>query len=86
MPNLKEIDASNNLITSIHKEMQDMYCIETLRLFGNPIVNTASYLAQIENNQDALMKALEQYFGGAGSQGIGGLSSFPSMSIGAPPN
>lgn len=50
LPNLKEIDASNNLITTLHKEMQDMYCIETLRLFGNPIVNTNSYLAQIENN------------------------------------
>jgi Leucine-rich repeat (LRR) protein len=39
LPNLKEIDASNNLITSLHKEMLDMFSIETIKLYGNPIVN-----------------------------------------------
>jgi len=42
---LKEIDASNNLVTSLHKEMLGMFSIETLKLFGNPIVNTNSQLA-----------------------------------------
>lgn len=40
LPNLKEIDASNNLITSLHREMLDMWSIESLELYGNPICNT----------------------------------------------
>jgi len=39
LPNLKEIDASNNLITSLHKEMLDMFSIDSIKLYGNPIVN-----------------------------------------------
>jgi len=39
LPNLKEINASNNLITQLHKEMLDMFSIETILLFGNPIIN-----------------------------------------------
>lgn len=54
LPNLKEVDASNNLIISLHREMQDMFSIETLKLYGNPIVNSNAQLAQIENNQSGL--------------------------------
>jgi leucine-rich repeat protein SHOC2 len=39
LPNLREIDASNNLIMGLHKEMLDMFSIETIKLYGNPIVN-----------------------------------------------
>ena len=42
LPNLKEINAANNLITSLHKEMLDMFSIETLKLFGNPVVSANS--------------------------------------------
>ena len=42
LPNLKEVDASNNSIISLHKEMMDMFSIETLKLYGNPIVNQNS--------------------------------------------
>lgn len=45
LPNLKEVDASNNSIISLHKEMMDMFSIETLKLYGNPIVNQNSQLA-----------------------------------------
>lgn len=80
MPNLKEIDASNNLITSLHKEMQDMYSLETLQLFGNPICNQHAALASIQNNQSELAGALEQYFGGSSSgTGIAGLQPIASM-------
>lgn len=75
LPNLKKIDASNNQISALHQEMLDMWSIESLYLYGNPIVNTNPQLAQIENNQDGLKKALQQYFGGAGGSSIQGLSS-----------
>ena len=87
LPNLRVIDASNNNITSLHQEMLDnMYSLETLYLFGNPIVNQNPALAKIESNQVQLKKALEQYFGGGsshsitsssfgGSGAVGGLSS-----------
>ena len=39
LPNLRVIDASNNNITSLHQEMLDMYSLDTMYLFGNPIVN-----------------------------------------------
>ena len=84
LPNLKEVDASNNLIISLHREMQDMFSIETLKLYGNPIVNSNAQLAQIENNQSELKSALETYFGGSGSTGIAGLqpikNTFPTSS------
>ena len=50
LPNLKKIDASNNQISALHQEMLDMWSIESLYLYGNPIVNTNPQLAQIENN------------------------------------
>ena len=39
LPNLRVVDASNNSITQLHQEMVDMYSLDTLYLFGNPIVN-----------------------------------------------
>lgn len=70
LPNLRELNASNNLITQLHQEMLDMWSIESLHLYGNPVVNSHPYLAQIDNNQDELKKSLQQYFGG--KQGAGG--------------
>jgi len=40
LPNLREINASNNQINILHKEMLDMYCIESMSLYGNPIVTS----------------------------------------------
>ena len=45
LPNLREINASNNQINSLHQEMLDMFSIETLQLYGNPIVNSHPQLA-----------------------------------------
>jgi len=42
-----------------------MYCLDTLYLYGNPIVNTNAALAKIENNQNQLYKALDNYFNGS---------------------
>ncbi len=39
LPNLRAIDASGNNITSLHQEMLDMYSLDTIYLFGNPVVN-----------------------------------------------
>mmetsp|Transcript_16077 Transcript_16077/g.24976 ORF Transcript_16077/g.24976 Transcript_16077/m.24976 type:complete len:80 (-) Transcript_16077:1576-1815(-) len=59
LPNLREINASNNLINSLHTEMLDMWSIESIQLYGNPIVNQVPQLAQIENDQDLLKKTLQ---------------------------
>lgn len=40
LPNLRVVDASNNNITSLHQELLDMFSIETLLLYGNPVVNS----------------------------------------------
>jgi len=50
LPNLRVIDASNNNISSLHQEIIDMYSLDTLYLFGNPIVNQNPALAKIEGN------------------------------------
>lgn len=54
LPNLREIKAANNNINTLHQELLDMYSLETLHLYGNPIVNSAPSLAQIDNNEDKL--------------------------------
>lgn len=41
LPNLREIKAANNNINALHQEMLDMFSIDTLTLYGNPIVNQA---------------------------------------------
>ena len=58
-----------------------MYSIETLHLYGNPIVNSNPQLAKIENNQNQLKKALEQYFGVSGGSPFS--SSVPSFGGGS---
>lgn len=79
LPNLREINASNNQINSLHQEMLDMFSIETIQLYGNPIVNSHPQLAQIENNQAQLKRALQQYFGVAASSGLQGIQSSTGM-------
>ena len=54
LQNLREINASNNNITSLHAELQDMYCLESLNLVGNPVVNTHPHLANIRNSESQL--------------------------------
>lgn len=58
LPNLKEVNAANNMITSLHPEMLDMFSIDTIVLVGNPIVNQCPQLAHIQNDQDSLKRAL----------------------------
>ncbi len=50
LPNLRAIDAKNNNISTLHPELQDMYCLDSINLVGNPVVNTFPDLARIENN------------------------------------
>jgi hypothetical protein len=52
-----------------------MYSLDTIYLFGNPIVNNYPQLAKIENNASGIKKALDGYFGGSG----GALSGFGSV-------
>ena len=52
LPNLREINAANNQINQLHGEMLDMFSIETIQLYGNPVVNSNPQLAQIENDQN----------------------------------
>lgn len=54
LPNLREIIANNNQIAQLHSELQDMYCLETLILVGNPVCNMHPEIARIEGNESAL--------------------------------
>lgn len=63
---------------TLNQEIMDMYCLDTLYLFGNPIVNSNPQLAKIENNSNQLKKAFESYFGVSSSLGSG----FGAMSLG----
>jgi len=59
-----------------------MYSLDTLFLFGNPIVNTHPSLAKIENNLSQVKKALDSYFGGSNISNmgsIGGSSSYGAV-------
>ena len=40
LPNLRVVDASNNSIATLHQELVDMFSLDTLYLFGNPVVNS----------------------------------------------
>jgi Leucine-rich repeat (LRR) protein len=85
LPNLRVVDASNNNITGLHQEMVDMYSLDTVYLFGNPIVNQNPQLAKVEGNQMQLRKALEQYFGISSSSSglaIGSIGGSPATVIG----
>jgi Leucine-rich repeat (LRR) protein len=50
LPNLRVVDASNNNIVNLHQELADMFSLDTLYLFGNPVVNSNPQLAKIEGN------------------------------------
>jgi len=50
LPNLRAVNAQNNLINQLHPELQDMYCLDSINLVGNPVVNTFPDVARIENN------------------------------------
>jgi len=41
-----------------------MYCLETLILIGNPVVNTHPEIAKIEGDESAIQAALALYFNG----------------------
>jgi Leucine-rich repeat (LRR) protein len=59
LANLREINAQNNNIGQLHRELQDMYCLESINLVGNPVVNQHPQLAKIDNNETALQAGLE---------------------------
>mgnify|MGYP000032362811 CR=1 FL=1 len=73
LPNLREINAQNNSIAQLHPELQEMYCLDTLNLVGNPVINMHPGLADIRRDEDAVQAALNKYYGSAGS-------GIPSMS------
>ena len=56
--------------------MLNMWSIETLILYGNPVCNQHPKLAQIEGDFEQLKDALEEYFGQGGS--TQGLNQVPS--------
>jgi len=70
LPNIREILASNNRIASLENELQDMYCLDTLDLVGNPVVNQHPYIGRIQGDETMLQSALTRYFnGGVASEG-----------------
>jgi len=62
---------------ALHIEIQEMYCLDSLNLVGNPVVNTCPDLANIRCNETAIQTALSKYFGGGG--GAPALGSSASM-------
>lgn len=44
-----------------------MYCLDTLNLVGNPVINMHPGLADIRRDEDAIQIALNKYFGSASS-------------------
>lgn len=80
LPNLKEVHAGNNKISSLSSEIQQMMSLETLILSGNPVCNLNPDLAQIEKDRKNLLKVLDKYF--SGGSGIG--SAMGAMSLGGP--
>jgi hypothetical protein len=51
-----------------------MYCLDTINLTGNPVVNQCPEIGKITNDADAMNDALNKYFGGSG----GSTSAFAS--------
>jgi len=51
LPNLREIIANNNQINTLHSELQDMYCLDSINLVGNPVCNMHPELATIKLNE-----------------------------------
>lgn len=56
-----------------------MYSLDTIILYGNPLINQHPYLAKIENNSDEVTSSLNKYFGG----NTGGLSAIKQGSVGS---
>ena len=54
LQNLREINAQNNNISTLHPELQEIYGLESLNLVGNPIVNQNPQIANIRANESAL--------------------------------
>ena len=79
LQDLRQINAQNNNIGSIHEEFQELERLESINFLGNPMVNQNPALARIENNASAIQDALYEYFsgmgGGGGFGGTGGQSS-----------
>jgi hypothetical protein len=60
-----------------------MYCLETLNLVQNPIVNQHPYLAMINSDESAISSALTRYFNGGGeSPSSGSMGSNMGMTGG----
>ena len=52
-----------------------MYCLQSINLTGNPIVNQCPDIARVDNDADRIANALNKYFqGGGGMGGMGGMS------------
>lgn len=85
LPNLREIIANNNQISQLHAELQDMYCLETLILVGNPVCNSHPEIARIEGNDSALQAALNQYFSGSSSKVLFGGETGGSFKLSSAP-
>lgn len=64
-----------------------MFSIETLYLFGNPVVNQCPQLASVDKNQNQLKRNLQQYFGLSGNQGLASssLMGLSTMAVGGSP-
>ena len=69
LQDLRQINAQNNNIGSIHEEFQELERLESINFLGNPIVNQNPALARIENNAGAIQDALYEYFSGMGGGG-----------------
>ena len=63
---------------ALHIEIQDMYCLDSINLVGNPVVNTCPELANIRCNEDAIQAGFAKYFGGSGGGATAALGSSPS--------
>jgi hypothetical protein len=72
------IVAQNNQINQLHPELMDMYCLQSINLTGNPIVNQCPDIARVDNDADRIANALNKYFSGGG--GMGGMGG--GMSVG----
>jgi len=55
-----------------------MYCLDSINLVGNPVVNTCPELANIRCNEDAIQAGFAKYFGGNGGGATAALGSSPS--------
>ena len=76
------MNAQNNKIAQLHPDLQDLYCLESLNLIGNPIVNQNPQLAKIDRDENAVQEALSTYFASLG--GFGGAGGQSAAALGGP--